>query len=48
MNKIIEQEGGIVNYEAWNYWEETISKGEHLIDKNVLSRFHLGKNMENS
>ena len=47
-NKIIEQQGGIVNYEAWNYWKETISKGENLIDKNVLSRFHLGKNMSNN
>ena len=44
-NKIIEQEGGIVNYEAWNYWKASIYKGENLIDKNVLSRFHLGKNM---
>ena len=44
-NKIIEEQGGIVNYEAWNYWKESISKGEKLIDKNVLSRFHLGKNM---
>ncbi len=46
-NKIIEQEGGIVNYEAWNYWKASISRGENLIDKNVLSRFYLGKNMSN-
>ncbi len=45
VNKIIEQEGGIVNYEAWNYWKESISQGDNLIDKNVISRFHLGKNM---
>ena len=44
-NEIIEQEGGIVNYEAWNHWKAIISKGENLIDKNVLSRFYLGKNM---
>ena len=24
-NKIIEQQGGIVNYEAWNYWKKTIN-----------------------
>ena len=44
-NKIIEQEGGMVNYEAWNYWKTVINQGENLIDKNVLSRFYLGKNM---
>ena len=27
------------------YWKASIYKGENLIDKNVLSRFHLGKNM---
>ncbi len=46
-NKIIEQEGGIVNYEAWHYWKESISQGENLVDKNVISRFYLGKNMSN-
>ena len=44
-NKIIEQEGGIVNYEAWNYWKESISEKDDLIDPNVMSRFYLGKNM---
>ena len=44
-NKIIEQEGGIVNYEAWQQWKASIYKGEKLIDKNVVSRFYLGKNM---
>ena len=44
-NKIIEEEGGIVNYEAWNYWKDSISKGDKFIDKNVISRFHLGKVM---
>ena len=30
-NKIIEQEGGIVNYEAWNYWKASISQEILLI-----------------
>ncbi len=46
-NEIIEQEGGIVNYEAWNYWKESIFQGDNLIDKNVMSRFCLGKNISN-
>ena len=25
-NKIIEQEGGIVNYEAWKFWKASIYK----------------------
>ena len=45
VNKIIEQEGGIVNYEAWNYWKESISQEVNVVDKNVMSRFDLGKNI---
>lgn len=42
-NKIIEREGGIVNYEAWNFWKKYIKKDIEIIDKNVLSRFRIGK-----
>ncbi len=44
-NKIIEEEGGLVNYEAWHYWKKYIIKDISMIDKNVSSRFLIGKNM---
>ncbi|MAH88794.1 MAG: hypothetical protein CMJ06_01920 [Pelagibacterales bacterium] len=45
VNKIIEEDGGLVNYEAWHYWKKYIKKDISMIDKNVASRFLIGKNM---
>lgn len=47
VNKIIEEEGGLVNYEAWHYWKKHINKDISMIDKNVSSRFLIGKKMSN-
>ena len=44
-NKIIEEDGGLVNYEAWHYWKKYIKKDISMIDKNVSSRFLIGKKM---
>ena len=45
VNKIIEEEGGLVNYEAWHYWKKYIKNDISMIDKNVSSRFLIGKKM---
>ena len=47
VSKIIEEEGGLVNYEAWHYWKKYIKKDISMIDKNVSSRFLIGKKISN-
>ncbi len=46
INTEIFEVGGPVNYEAWNTWKDKIKDVFPLIDKNVLSRFIIGKNIE--
>ena len=35
----------MVNYEAYNFWKDSIKKDIEIIDRNVLSRFQLGEKM---
>lgn len=48
INSILEKKGGIVNFEAWSYWKSSIKTKLNDIDKNVASRFRLGKNISSS
>ncbi len=48
INDIIISEGGLVNYEAWNFWEKNVKNNLSKIDANVSSRFILGKRMSKS
>tara|TARA_E500000178_G_C17022103_1_gene756142 strand:- start:908 stop:2260 length:1353 start_codon:yes stop_codon:yes gene_type:complete len=45
VNKVLEEQGGVVNYEAYNFWKDSIKKDIEIIDRNVLSRFQLGEKM---
>ena len=45
VSELFDKKGTIVNYEAWHYWKDSIYKYKNLIDKNVMVRFFLGKNM---
>ena len=47
INNLIHSKGSIVNYEAWNYWRSIIVKNLANIDRNVSSRFALGRNIDN-
>ena len=47
-NNIIEEEGAIVNYEAWHTWKGFIKKDINKVDKNVYSRFKMGKKMSHA
>jgi aspartyl-tRNA(Asn)/glutamyl-tRNA(Gln) amidotransferase subunit A len=48
INSILLKKGGVVNFEAWNYWKNTIKSNMNSIDKNVASRFILGKNISSA
>ena len=48
MNEMLEEKGGVVNFEAWNYWKKTINKKIDIIDENVASRFALGAKISSS
>ena len=38
--------GSIVNYEAWGCWKHLLTKNQSAVDKNVISRFNLGKKIK--
>ena len=48
INTILLKKGGIVNFEAWHYWKNTIKTNMDSIDKNVASRFRIGKNISSA
>ncbi|MDA9558995.1 amidase [Alphaproteobacteria bacterium] len=48
INSILRKKGGVVNFEAWNYWKNTIKTNMNNIDTNVASRFILGKNISST
>ena len=45
LNQFILENGSIVNYNAWKYWNQLLKGNEFKVDPNVLDRLLLGKKM---